>query len=311
MLAGLDGPGARDGIGAEELHRALLGMQRPDRVGDEIVGDVSVEVHHEAVVAEATVLGGPRDQVRQVDPAGRELLEDRDQAAGLVGALVDHERRLVVTGARRDSLFRHEDETGLVAGVITDVLGEDLETVERGRDSGRDGGERGPALLGHDPGAFGGGVGGTQIGLGHDPAEKGVALRRGDRDRHHGLDALEGRARRREQAVLDVEHQLPLDQQVLVEGEVVLGEVDHALDRVLDGDEAVVDVAPLDGVEHIGHGAKEHPLGRGEIGLHADGLLGERAERSQEAEPHRGCGRGGTGIGGVRHARHATPGTSA
>jgi hypothetical protein len=45
------------------------------------------------------------------------------------------------------------------------------------------------------------------------------------------------------------QHDLALDEQVDVEGERVLVDVDRALDGVLDGDEAVVDVAGLDRVE--------------------------------------------------------------
>ena len=91
--------------------------------------------------------------------------------------------------------------------------------------------------------------------------------------------------------MLDVEHDLALDQQVVVEGQLVLGEVDGALDRVLDGDEADVDLAALDRVEHVGHRAEQHQLRRGEIGLGAERLLGERAERAEEPDPRLPTGR--------------------
>ena len=71
-------------VGAQELHPPLLGVEVAQSVGEELVGDVSVGVDDEAVVAEPAVLGRPRQQVRQVDAARRELLQDRDQAARLV-----------------------------------------------------------------------------------------------------------------------------------------------------------------------------------------------------------------------------------
>ena len=40
----------------------------------------------------------------------------------------------------------------------------------------------------------------------------------------------------------------------------------------------------LDRVEHVGHGAEQHELGRGEVGLRLQCLLGERAERSEETD---------------------------
>ena len=131
-------PGGR--IRAEELHRALLGVQRPHRVGQQFVGDVRLGVDDEAVVAEAAGLGRAAREVRQVDPAGRELLQDRHEAARLVGALVDDERGLVVAGGCRDAVTGHDDEPGLVVLVVGDVGGDDLEAVHLGRDTWTDGG---------------------------------------------------------------------------------------------------------------------------------------------------------------------------
>src|SRR5215217_1630282 len=113
VLAGAGRPGAGCGIGAEELHRPLLGVQLPQGVGHQLVVDVGLGVDHEAVVAEPTALGGAADQVRQVDPPGGELLEDRDQAAGLVGPLVHDHRRAVVARRGRDAVAGDEHEPGL------------------------------------------------------------------------------------------------------------------------------------------------------------------------------------------------------
>ena len=108
-----------------------------------------------------------------------------------------------------------------------------------------------------------------------------MALRGGDRYRQHRLHIGERGARLGQQAVLDVEHHLALDQQIVTECQLVLRQVDRALDRVLDGHESEIDLAGLDGVEHIGHRAVQHVLGRGEVGLRLQRLLGERAERAR------------------------------
>ena len=87
-----------------------------------------------------------------------------------------------------------------------------------------------------------------------------------------------------EQAVLDVDHDLAHDQQFVVERERVLREVDHAFDGVLDGHHAEVDLPALHRVEHVGHRAIRHVLGPGQVGERLQRLLGERAERSEEAD---------------------------
>ena len=88
--------------------------------------------------------------------------------------------------------------------------------------------------------------------------------------------------------MLDVEHHLALDEQVVVEDQRVLREVDRALDRVLDGDEAEVDLAVGHGLEHVGHRRQRHQLGRGQVGLAEERLLGERAQGAEEADPQAG-----------------------
>ena len=64
-----------DRIRAEELHLGLLRREVAQPVGDQLVGDVALDVDEEAVVAEAA-LGRARLELRQVDRARRELLED-------------------------------------------------------------------------------------------------------------------------------------------------------------------------------------------------------------------------------------------
>ena len=112
-----------------------------------------------------------------------------------------------------------------------------------------------------------------------------MALRRGDRKGHDGLDGVDGEAGQPDEAVLDVEHDLAGDQQVVVERQGVLGEVDDPFDGVLDRYHAAVDVGGLDGVEDVGNGGEVDELGGDEIVLRAHGLLGERAEGPEEADP--------------------------
>ena len=114
-----------------------------------------------------------------------------------------------------------------------------------------------------------------------------MALRGRDRDRQHRLDIGQRRARLGQQAVLDVEHHLALDQQFVAERQLVLRQVDRALDRVLDGHETQVDFAALDRVEHVGHRAVQDMLGCSQVGLRLQRLLGERTERPEEADA--GC----------------------
>ena len=125
-------------------------------------------------------------------------------------------------------------------------------------------------------------------------AQEAVALGGGDRDRQDLLDVVEPHAGTGGQGHVDVEHHLADDHQVVVEGERVEGEVDHPLDRVLDRHEAEVDLAAGDAVEHVGNGAAGDQLARREIGLGAQRLLGERAERPEEGDTrqHRLAGHG-------------------
>jgi len=81
--------------------------------------------------------------------------------------------------------------------------------------------------------------------------------------------------------VLDVEHHLALDQQLVVEHERILREVHRAFNGVLDRHEAEVDVARRHGVKHVGYGAHRDALVRGEVGLRKQRLLGESAGRPE------------------------------
>ena len=77
---------AGGGVGTHELHFGVLGLERTQRVGHDLVGNVPFEIDEEAVVAQATTRG-PGLELGEVDAASRELLKDRQQLTGFVGAL--------------------------------------------------------------------------------------------------------------------------------------------------------------------------------------------------------------------------------
>ena len=168
--------------------------------------------------------------------------------------------------------------------MVGDVLGEHRQAVHLAGDPRRDRGRTGAGLLADDSRRLGRGVGGPQLGRRQFGAHVGVALRGRHGNRQHRLHVGQRRARLGQQAVLDVEHHLALDQQLVAERQLVLRQVDRSLDRVLDGHEAEIDLAGLDGVEHVGHGAVQQVLGRSQVGLRFQRLLGERAERPEEAD---------------------------
>ena len=74
------------------------------------------------------------------------------------------------------------------------------------------------------------------------------------------------------------------DDEFVIERERVEGEVDHALDGVLDRDEAVVDGAGADRVQHVGHRPHRSQFPATDISLRPEGLLGERPERPEERD---------------------------
>jgi hypothetical protein len=98
-------------------------------VGDDLVGDVTLEVDDEAVVPE-TPLGWPRLQLRQVDVTGRELPDDRVKAARMIEPLEADDARVVVARRARYSRTRHRYEASLVLRVVLDLLGENDESID-------------------------------------------------------------------------------------------------------------------------------------------------------------------------------------
>ena len=65
-------------------------------------------------------------------------------------------------------------------------------------------------------------------------------------------------------------------------------DVHRAFDRVLDRDEAEIDLPRLGRHEHVADRRDGHELTDGEVGLREQRLLGEGAERSEEPDAERG-----------------------
>jgi hypothetical protein len=121
-------------------------------------------------------------------------------------------------------------------------------------------------------------------------AQESVTLGGRDRDRQHLLHVSQGRAPAGHEAMLDVEHYVASDDQVVVERQGVEREVHHALDRVLDRHEPDTDLAGGDGVENVRHRPVGDQLTGGKVRLGAHRLLGERPERPEEPDPLRRIG---------------------
>ena len=83
---------------------------------------------------------------------------------------------------------------------------------------------------------------------------------------------------------IDGQHDFALDEQIGIEHERVLRGVHGSLDRVLDGDERVVDLAVLGGAKHLTERAHGHGDGTGEIGLTAQCLLREGSDGTEERD---------------------------
>ncbi len=175
--------------------------------------------------------------------------------------------------------------------MIGDVGLGDVEAVHLGSDARCECGDVVALGLADAVRRVSGRVRGDDLGVGQSLPEVPVALGGRDRNRQDLPHRVEGAPRLDEQAVLDVDHGLADDQQLVVERERVLREVDHPLDRVLDRDEPGIDLAGLDRVEHVGHGPIRHVLGIHRRLDAEQGLLGEGSERTEEADPSSGSRR--------------------
>ena len=91
--------------------------------------------------------------------------------------------------------------------------------------------------------------------------------------------------------MLDIDDDFTLDDKVVIEGERVLGEVDHALDRVFDRHETGIDSTTLNGVKNVGHRPEGHLFSGGKVGLRSQRLLREGSERPKESDALDACAR--------------------
>ncbi|ERK57404.1 hypothetical protein HMPREF0682_0647, partial [Propionibacterium acidifaciens F0233] len=244
---------------------------------------MALGVHAEAVAPERG-LGRPRLDPAQVDPAHRELLEDRQEGARLVVGDVGDERRLVGSGRRGPVPGSgDEDEAGDCRVVVGDVGGERHQAVHLAGDGRADGGVEAGVGVGDGPGGAGGraaldDLGARQV-LREPVAHLGGGMRVGD----DPADPVDARAGTRAQGEAHAHEHLVEDPQRLGPrvGQVVEGGRDAALDGVLDRHHDGLDPAGAHGVEGLGDGAEGDRLGRV---VRQQGLVREGARRAEVSE---------------------------
>ena len=213
----------------------------------------------------------------------------------MVGALEAGDAGPVVTGGRRYARPGQRDESGLVVGVVLDVLDQDLEPIEAGRQPGGDGRGR-PGCHGRIPLAqpvWPPPPSSWWPGLhrGEPSGEEPPALCGGHGNGGHPLDLGQGGPRRGHQVEVDVEDHLPLDPQVEVEDQAVDDVPDGALDGVLQWHESEVDPTLLHRLEDLDERAEGQDLGRGVVGLTEERLFGEGTFGPEEPDSRRWPGR--------------------
>ena len=80
------------------------------------------------------------------------------------------------------------------------------------------------------------------------------------------------------------QNDLALNEQIGIKRERVLSDVDRSFNGVLERKEGVIDLAVFSGAQHIGKGVDRAQVGRGEIGLAQQRLLGKRADWAKEGD---------------------------
>ena len=111
------------------------------------------------------------------------------------------------------------------------------------------------------------------------------------RNRPDLADVGQRGARNRHEVHVDVEQNLTLDQEIKLERKRVERDVDSALNRVLDGNKAVVDLAPVDRTQNFIDRLDRHQLCGGQIGLAQQRLFRERTVGTKKADPGVGIDR--------------------
>ena len=190
--------------------------------------------------------------------------------------------------AGRGDAATEEPEARGVLGMILDVFHHHLEAVELGRQRRADGGD---ARRPHEAaGSFGGGVGGDDGDSGEVAGQEHAALgcRLGLAPDLFDIGQRGGRWS--QEVVVDGDLDLAADtERRVLEGQRVEGGRDRALDGVLHGHDAGVDLPFGDGGDDAHDVAHGHDLGGGQVGLAEQSLLGEGALGPQECDAHGGA----------------------
>ncbi len=270
---------------AEHPHVGAHAVQRRQRLADPLVGEVPVAVEREEVLPEPPA-GGSRLDAREVDPAHRELGEQRQQRAGVV--VLDEREQAGAVGAGRcgqRSGPPDEDEARDGPLRVLDVLRQRRQPVVLTRHRRGDG--RVVAALRDRPRGVGGGRRQHDLRRGQVLAQPAPALRGGVRVGGHDAHVADRRARPDEQREADGQHHLAHHLQRVAVRELVEGGGDRPLDRVLDRHHRPVGLAGADGVERGRHGDVRGELPARRRRQRPQGGLGEGAGRAEEAQPGR------------------------
>ena len=202
-------------------------------------------------------------RVRLTSRSANSARQRTSQPGAVVGRLPEHQRGLPARRPRRvRRLAGDPHEARLRARRVLDVRGQHRAAVELGR---RAAAERRPRLaalaLGDDPHGVGGRGGVDHRGARQPGAQERGALAARLRVRGHGGDPLELDRLARDQAVVDREHELAGDLDVVgLERERVERRVDRALERVLDRHQRALHAALVDRHHRVVDRRQRHRL---------------------------------------------------
>jgi hypothetical protein len=225
----------------------------------------------EEIIFPIHLAAGTFFDVSEVDAVVFEDVEDLGEGAGFVGG-GEHDGGFVFAGAA-GSLAADDEEAGHVVGMVFDVLEENVQAIKLGGVAGADGGDAG--LVAGKVGGGGGALSGDDGAVLGGGAEPVAALAE---DLGLGINLLDLFPRLLGQKiVMDGQEHLGADFGGAAK-EGVEGVDDATADAVLDGDQAVIDVAADDFFEDGGYGAKRDVIDAaaelGDRGGVAEGAFG-------------------------------------
>ena len=102
-------------------------------------------------------------------------------------------------------------------------------------------------------------------------------------------DLIERSSLAPDDAVLDVEDDFALNEKLMVKNQGILGEVNSALDRVLNRNKPIFGLTTLNCIENVRNGGVGDALQDGEVWLAEQSLFGEGASRSKERDTSTRC----------------------